>query len=289
MLQEVKELNSLNFLKNLNLSYNKIQQLWMLPKRIEILNLAHNQIKSMPEDVSKNLRNVTTIDVSSNKLESLENFRYMHRIKRLVAKNNFIRQIAPIKSIENIYELDLEGNAVDSHIDFLEFIKGKNDLIVINLHLNPIMVEVDSIEKINEELIAKAPDKITRKTKEEIEELKELMAMGNNNVFQNLSDLPASTHSINNKSQSNSVDGQGPANVTSGTHNKRTSGGGLHSTPGNDNIENSNRKGIHAADDDTNRLYNKLHLIKELADCLSYFKNGVLYRNKRVFNKIRQI
>ena len=74
MLQEVKELNSLNFLKNLNLSYNKIQQLWMLPKRIEILNLAHNQIKSMPEDVSKNLRNVTTIDVSSNKLESLENF-----------------------------------------------------------------------------------------------------------------------------------------------------------------------------------------------------------------------
>jgi hypothetical protein len=71
---------------------------------------------------------------------------------------------------------------------------------------------------------------------------------------------------------------------------KRTSGGGLHSTPGNDNIENSNRKGVHiGGDDDTNRFYNKLHLIKELADCLTYFKNGVLYRNKRVFNKIRQI
>lgn len=65
---------------------------------------------------------MTTIDVSSNKLESLENFKYMHRIKRLVAKHNFIRQISTIKSIENIYELDLEGNAVDSHIDFLEFI-----------------------------------------------------------------------------------------------------------------------------------------------------------------------
>ena len=69
---------------------------------------------------------------------------------------------------------------MDSHVDFLEFVKDKNDLIVINLHLNPIMVEVDSIEKMNEDLIAKAPDKITRKTKEEIEELKELMAMGNN-------------------------------------------------------------------------------------------------------------
>ena len=80
----------------------------------------------------------------------------------------------------------------------------------------------------------------------------------------------------------------GPANNTSGTHNKRMSGVGLHSTPGNDNIENSNRKGIHAGgDDDTNRFYNKLHLIKELADCLTYYRNGVLYRNKRVFNKIR--
>ena len=137
----------------------------------------------MPEDICKNLRNVTTIDVSSNKLESLENFQYMHRIKRLVAKNNFIRQIAQIKSIENIYELDLEGNAVDSHIDFLEFIKGKNDLIIINLHLNPIMVEVDSIEKINEDLISKAPDKITRKTKEEIEEFKELMGINNNQIL----------------------------------------------------------------------------------------------------------
>lgn len=67
---------------------------------------------------------------------------------------------------------------------------------------------------------------------------------------------------------------------------KRASG--VHSTPGND-IENSNRKGVHMADDDTNRYYNKLHLIKELADRLTYLRNGVLYRNKRVFNKIRQI
>jgi hypothetical protein len=47
----------------------------------------------------------------------------------------------------------MEGNAVDSHIDFLEFIKNKNDLIVVNLTMNPLMVEVDSIEKLNEDLI----------------------------------------------------------------------------------------------------------------------------------------
>lgn len=77
----------------------------------------------------------------------------MRRIKRLVAKNNHVRLLAPIKHVDTIYELDLEGNAVDSHIDFLDFIKGKNDLIVVNLQLNPIMVEVDSIEKLNEDFL----------------------------------------------------------------------------------------------------------------------------------------
>jgi len=73
-------------------------------------------------------------------------------LKRLIAKNNYVRQLAPIKSIDTIYEVDLEGNAIDSHIDFLEFIKAKNDLIVVNLFQNPIMVDIDSIEKFNEEL-----------------------------------------------------------------------------------------------------------------------------------------
>jgi len=88
---EVKELNSLNFLKNLNLSFNKIQNLWKLPKRIEILNISHNLIKVVPESVAKGLKNVTTLDISNNKLESFQNFEHMHRIKRLVAKNNFVR------------------------------------------------------------------------------------------------------------------------------------------------------------------------------------------------------
>jgi hypothetical protein len=38
--------------------------------------------------------------------------------------------------------------------------------------MNPLMVEVQSIEKFNEDLIGKAPDNITQKTPDEIEELK---------------------------------------------------------------------------------------------------------------------
>ena len=38
--------------------------------------------------------------------------------------------------------------------------------------MNPLMVEVNSIEKLNEDLIQKAPDMITKKSPEQIEELK---------------------------------------------------------------------------------------------------------------------
>ena len=101
-----------------------------------------------------------------------------------------------------------------------------------------------------------------------------------------LSDVPATPNSIKNKSQTNSVDCPTPNANDSYVLRKRTSG--VHRTPGND-IENSNRKGANMIGDETNRYYNKLHLIKELSDCLTYLKNGVLYRNKRVFNKIKQI
>ena len=39
-----------------------------MPASVEILNLSYNFIKLMPLDVSKKLKNITTIDVSNNKL-----------------------------------------------------------------------------------------------------------------------------------------------------------------------------------------------------------------------------
>ena len=148
-------------------------------------------------------------------------------MKRLLAKNNFVRELEPIGDVVNLFELDLEGNAIDSHIDFLKFIKNKNDLITVNLAMNPLMVEVHTIEKLNEDLICKAPDNITRKTPDEIEELKMLF------------------------------------NCSAAQTTEEPNGG-----------------------DETNRLMG-FNLIEELQSCLTFLKVGVLYRNKRVFNKIK--
>ena len=38
---------------------------------------------------------------------------------------------------------------------------------------------------------------------------------------------------------------------------------------------------------ETNRFC--LHLVEELGETLSFLKNGVLYRNKRVYNKLKAI
>ena len=99
-----------------------------------MLNLQYNLIKQIPEQVSKKQKNLLTLDISFNKLESLENFDQMSRLKRILAKNNFVKQIAPIKSLRNIVEVDLENNSVESHDDFLIFVKEKSDLIVLNLN-----------------------------------------------------------------------------------------------------------------------------------------------------------
>lgn len=64
----------LNYLKKLSLYNNKITEMWDLPTSLEILNLSHNFIKKLSESAAKQMKNVTTLDIQNNKLESLDNF-----------------------------------------------------------------------------------------------------------------------------------------------------------------------------------------------------------------------
>jgi len=56
------------------LQNNKITEMWHLPTSIEILNLSHNLIKQIPVETSQRFKNLTTLDISNNKLENLDNF-----------------------------------------------------------------------------------------------------------------------------------------------------------------------------------------------------------------------
>lgn len=88
--QSVPELLNLPFLKKLNLSGNQITEMWSLPKTLEILNISYNCMKKLDVNVMRSLSNLTTLEISNNGLESLDGLENVHRLRRLIARNNQI-------------------------------------------------------------------------------------------------------------------------------------------------------------------------------------------------------
>ena len=63
----------------------------------------------------KTLSNLATPEISNNGLESLEGIQQIHRIKRLIARNNQIQNLEPLINLNMLIEVDLENNPVDSN------------------------------------------------------------------------------------------------------------------------------------------------------------------------------
>ena len=63
----------------------------------------------------KTLSNLATLEISNNGLESLEGIQQIHRIKRLIARNNQIQNLEPLINLNMLIEVDLENNPVDSN------------------------------------------------------------------------------------------------------------------------------------------------------------------------------
>ena len=110
----VPELLNLPFLKKLNLSDNQITEMWSLPATLEILNLSYNCLKRLEPSVMGTLSCLTTLEISNNGIESLEGLQSVHRLKRLIAKNNQIQNLAPLYNLSVLIEMDLENNPIDS-------------------------------------------------------------------------------------------------------------------------------------------------------------------------------
>ena len=93
------ELLNLPFLKKLNLSGNQIQEMWSLPKTLEILNISYNCLKKLDVTVMRSLCNLTTLEISNNGIESLDGLENVHRMRRLIARNNQIQALDPISNL----------------------------------------------------------------------------------------------------------------------------------------------------------------------------------------------
>ena len=144
---EVPELCSLPFLKKLNLSGNQIQEMWALPKTLEILNISFNCLKKLNMAVMRTLCNLSTLEISNNGVESLEGLEYVSRLKRLIARNNQIQDLSPVNSLRLVIEMDLENNPIDSAASILRAVQIKKDILLLNLKLAPLMVKVQSYDE----------------------------------------------------------------------------------------------------------------------------------------------
>jgi hypothetical protein len=96
--------------------------------------------------VTVNLKNLTTLDVSYNGLETLDGVEAMSRLKRLLSKNNQIQDLEPLDTLQSLVEIDLENNPVDNYVKLLEMLKNKSDILVVNLKLSPVFLTVQTYE-----------------------------------------------------------------------------------------------------------------------------------------------
>ena len=126
--------------------------MWALPQTLEILNISNNQLKKLNPEVMRTLSNLTTLELSKNGLESLDGIQTSRRLKRLISKNNYVQYLEPLSGLEMLIEVDLENNLVDSSNSVLKFIKGKKDILVLNLKLAPLIVKVQNYEEFIQEL-----------------------------------------------------------------------------------------------------------------------------------------
>lgn len=103
-------------IKSLNLSYNLLDTfiVGFLPQKLEKLNLSHNQIQGDLTIGENSMPNLKELDVSYNKLESLD---ILESLFRIIASYNDLTDIQFKHG--NIYYLDISYNIhLSNHVGF---------------------------------------------------------------------------------------------------------------------------------------------------------------------------
>ena len=103
-------------------------------------------MKRLEPEVTAQLKNVSTLDVSGNGIESLEGVELLKRLKRLIARNNQVRSLEPLKENVCMVEIDLENNPVDSYAQFVQVLANKKDILYFNLKLSPLMLTIQNYD-----------------------------------------------------------------------------------------------------------------------------------------------
>lgn len=142
LVEAVKEIFALKFLKKLNASNNSIEEMWELPSTLEQLNLSHNSISNL-YTILPSLTRLQFLEISHNRIKILSQFAVLPSLKSLNVSYNEISRLYGLEEIPNLIELDLEGNQVES-IEELSVATFHTSLSVLNLRHNPVQIELSA-------------------------------------------------------------------------------------------------------------------------------------------------
>lgn len=117
-------------LVNLNLKSNKITNFDGIPLNIKELNLSRNLICDHLSNIS-NFKNLSSIDLSFNKISRMDSFDNLKFLKKLNLSNNKIKKLS---NLNNVEILNLSNNQLNGVLDFKNF--EFNNLIELNLSKN---------------------------------------------------------------------------------------------------------------------------------------------------------
>ena len=136
-------------LEELRIRDNRLEQLNGVPSSIRILDVQNNHLSNLTS--WSHLHNLQYLELSGNKLESLDGLECLTHLRNLDANNNLIRNIDGVLDLDGLQWLRLRGNqlvSVDfegteltrlSHLDL-----SANQLAsVSNLHCLPALESVD--------------------------------------------------------------------------------------------------------------------------------------------------
>ncbi|CAK72911.1 unnamed protein product (macronuclear) [Paramecium tetraurelia] len=138
--------------QHLNLSFNNIEQMWLLPSSLITLEINNNLLQNLSSieiiaqllDIS-HLKNLKLIDLSNNLLQSVHWFSNLTQLTHLFLKNNKVRyiRILQIKTIEQLrnlpqlIEVDLECNDL-KNVAEVHYLETQSKINIINLFGNPV-------------------------------------------------------------------------------------------------------------------------------------------------------
>ena len=127
------------FLRNLDLSNNKIKQLpnqlFIKTQLLKTLNLSNNKIELLPNEISL-LAKLETLNLSENLLVQLPNsLGSLKNLKQInLSKNNFRCIPKELAQIQQLDHLDLSSNKIERVEDYVENLS----CIEINLNENQV-------------------------------------------------------------------------------------------------------------------------------------------------------